>query len=215
MSCGISLKGALGDGMQRYVDWVNDLNTPEKVSRERFVESPVVQPTVVTAKSLFEGGGYLRNGFAEDYDLWLRLLEHGARFGKVPDRLYEWQDRLTRSDPRFDHKMMLALKADALSRLPKIRENGVAISGAGPIGKVLGRELISRGIEVRGYFEVSPKRIGSTCQRAPIVGPEELGRRWRDASLLAAVGVGGGRFEVRKLAEQAGFEEGRDFWWCC
>jgi hypothetical protein len=171
------------------------------------------------AKSLFEEvGGYLRNGFAEDYDLWLRLLQYGARFGKVPELLYDWRDRpdrLTRSDPRFNHKMMLALKADALARLPEIKAKGVAISGAGPIGKVLGRELIARGIEVRGYFEVSPKRIGSTCQGAPIAGPEEFGKRWRDAILLAAVGVGGGRFKVRKLAKEAGFEEGKDFWCCC
>jgi len=218
-SCGISLKGALGDGMQRYVDWVNGLDNPKKVSRERFVESPVVQPTVVMAKCLFEEvGGYFRNGFAEDYDLWLRLLELGARFGKVPELLYDWYDRpdrLTRSDPRFDHKMMLALKADALARLPEIQENGVVISGAGPIGKVLGRELISRGIAVWGYFEVSPKRIGSTCQGAPIAGPWEFGRRWRDAILLAAVGVGGGRMIVRKLANEAGFKEGSDFWCCC
>ena len=218
-SCGISLKEAMGDGMHRYVDWVNGLDTPEKVSRERFVESPVVQPTVMMTKSLFEKvGGYLRNGFAEDYDLWLRLLEHGARFGKLPDLLYDWYDRpgrLTRSDPRFDHRMMLTLKADALARLPEIKKKGVVISGAGPIGKVLGRELISRGINVRGYFEVSPKRIGSTCQGAPIAGAEELGRRWRDSILLAAVGAGGGRFEVRKLANEVGFREGRDFWCCC
>lgn len=218
-SCGISLKGALGDGMHRYVDWVNGLDTPEKVSRERFVESPVVQPTVVMAKDLFlEVGGYLRNGFAEDYDLWLRLLRHGARFGKVSELLYDWHDRadrLTRSDTRFDHKMMLALKADALSRLLKVWERGVVISGAGPIGKVLGRELISRGVTVRGYFEVSPKRIGSICQGAPIAGADEFGTRWRDAVLLAAVGVGGGRFQVRAMAEGAGYREGEDFWCCC
>ena len=77
-SCGISLVGALGDGMQRYVDWVNGLDCPESVSRERFIESPVVQPTVMMSKALFlESGGYLQNGFAEDYDLWLRLLERG------------------------------------------------------------------------------------------------------------------------------------------
>ena len=218
-SCGISLMGALGDGMHLYVDWVNGLDTPEKVLRERFVESPVVQPTVVMARSLFlEVGGYLRNGFAEDYDLWLRLLERGTRFGKVSELLYDWYDRpdrLTRSDPRFDHKMMLALKANALSRLPEISKNGVVISGAGPIGKVLGRELISRGIEVQGYFEVSPKRIGSTCQGAPIVGLEEFGQRWQDAVLLAGVGVDGGRLKVRKLANEAGLAEGTDFWCCC
>lgn len=219
VSCGISLKAAMGDGMHRYVDWVNGLDTPEKVSRERFVESPVVQPSVMMTKSLFEEvGGYLRNGFAEDYDLWLRLLEHSARFGKVPDLLYDWYDRpgrLTRSDPRFDHKTMLTLKADALARLPEIQKKGVVISGAGPTGKVLGRELILRGINVRGYFEVSPKRIGRTCQGAPIASAEEFGRRWRDSILLAAVGAGGGRFEVRKLANEVGFREGKDFWCCC
>jgi glycosyltransferase involved in cell wall biosynthesis len=219
VSCGISLKGAMGDGMHRYVDWVNSLDTPDKVLRERFVESPVVQPTVIMTKNLFEkAGGYLRNGFAEDYDLWLRLLERGARFGKIPDLLYDWYDRpdrLTRSDPRFDQKTMLALKADALARLLEIREKGVVISGAGPIGKVLGRELISRRINVRGYFEVSPKRIGSTCQGVPIAGPEEFGRRWRDSILLAAVGAGGGRLKIRMLANEAGFSEGRDFWCCC
>ena len=218
-SCGIALCGALGDGMQRYVDWVNDLDSAERVSRERFVESPVVQPTVMLAKSLFlEVGGYLRNGLAEDYDLWLRLLEAGARFGKVPEKLYQWHDRndrLTRSDPRFGQKKMLELKAEALSRLPEVAARGVVISGAGPIGKVLGRELIARGIKILGFFEVNPKRIGSTCQGAPIVGTEEFGKRWRGAVLLGAVGIAGGREKVRELAEGAGYREGVDFWCCC
>jgi len=218
-SCGISLEGALGEGMRRYVDWVNGLDSPERVSQERFIESPVVQPTVIMSKKLFlESGGYLRNGFAEDYDLWLRLLEHGARFGKVPGKLYQWRDRagrLTRSDPRFGQKKMLELKADALSRLDRVRENGVAISGAGPIGKVLARELLQRGIRVHGFFEVSPKRVGSICRGAPVAGLDEFGTRWREAVLLSAVGVPGGREKVRAVAEAAGYQEGRDFWCCC
>ena len=219
VSCGIELIGGLGDGMYRYVDWVNDLDSPEKVSQERFVESPVVQPTVMMSKELLlSAGGYLRNGFAEDYDLWLRLLEKGARFGKVPEKLYQWHDRgdrLTRSDPRFGQKKMLELKAHALSRMPLIQNEGVAISGAGPIGKVLGRELIARGIKVHGYFEVNPKRVGSSCQGAPIVGPEEFGKKWRGATLLSAVGVVGGRDKVRALAQRERYREGVDFWCCC
>ncbi len=219
VSCGIELVGGLGDGMQRYVDWVNDLDSPEKVARERFVESPVVQPTVMMSKELLLSvGGYLRNGFAEDYDLWLRLLATGARFGKVSDQLYRWhdrRDRLTRSDPRFGQKKMLALKADALSRMGRIREEGVAISGAGPIGKVLGRELIARGIKVHGFFEVNPKRVGNTCQGAPIAGTEEFGKKWREATLLSAVGVSGGREKVRALAKREKYREGVDFWCCC
>ncbi len=219
VSCGISLCGALGDGMQRYVDWVNRLDTPEKVARERFVESPVVQPTVVMAKSLFQkAGGYLRNGHAEDYDLWLRLLGRGVRFGKVPELLYHWYDRkerLTRSDPRFGQKRMLALKARALSELSRVQEQGVVLAGAGPIGRVLGRELKRNGIGLHGYFEVNPKRIGRECQGAPIAGPNGLGKRWRKAVLLGAVGVGDGRDRVRALAAGTGYQEGLDFWSCC
>jgi glycosyltransferase involved in cell wall biosynthesis len=219
VSCGIELKHGLGGGMQRYVDWVNDLTNPEAVSRERFVESPVVQPTVMMSREVFSNaGGYRENGFAEDYDLWLRLLERGERFGKVCENLYQWHDRadrLTRSDPRFEHKKMLGLKADALSRLPEVRARGVALMGAGPIGKVLGRELIAGGITVHGYFEVNRKRIGSTCQGTPIVGQQEFGLRWRDAILLSAVGVAGGREAVRALASGEGYREGTDFWCCC
>lgn len=218
-SCRITLRGALGDGMQRYVDWVNGLDRPECVAQQRFVESPVVQPTVVMAKSLFlEAGGYRRNGFAEDYDLWLRLLEGGARFGKVREALYQWYDRaerLTRSDPRFAHQTMLTLKAEALSRLPAVVARGVAIAGAGPTGKRLGRALKERGIRVRGFFEANPKQIGGRCQGRPVAGPEEFGHRWRRAVLLGAVGSPGGREKVRNLAREAGYHEGVDFWPCC
>ena len=219
VSCGISLKGALGDGMQRYVDWVNGLDDAGKVSLARFIESPVVQPTVMLSKELFlEAGGYRRNGFAEDYDLWLRLLAREARFGKVKEELYDWydrNDRLTRSDARFGRKKMLALKALALSVLPEVRECGVAIAGAGPTGKVLGRELKRLGINLHGYFEVSPKQIGGQCQGVPVAGPEDFGGRWREAVLLGAVGTGGGRETVRAMALAAHYREGRDFWSCC
>lgn len=215
-TCEIELVGALGDGMQRYVDWVNELDDPAK---ERFVESPVVQPTVMMSKELFlKAGGYLENGFAEDYDLWLRLLGMGARFGRVSEKLYRWHDRtdrLTRSDPRFSQQKMLALKAARIADLPDVREKGVAIAGAGPIGKVLARELLSCGIEVHGFFEVSPKRIGSICQGKPIVSDQELGGRWNSAILLSAVGVAGGREKVRAVAESAGYREGENFWCCC
>jgi len=215
-TCEIELVGALGEGMQRYVDWVNELEDP---ARERFVESPVVQPTVMMSKERFlEAGGYLDNGFAEDYDLWLRLLAMGARFGRVSEKLYRWHDRndrLTRSDPRFGQKQMIALKAAHLTNLPDIAERGVVIAGAGPIGKVLARELLSRGVAVHGFFEVSPKRIGSTCQGRPIVSDQNLGLRWQAAVLLSAVGVSGGREKVRVVAEGAGYREGVNFWCCC
>jgi len=205
--------------MQRYVDWVNGLTTPEDVFRERFIESPVVQPTVIMAKETFlEAGGYHDDGYAEDYHLWLRLAGTGMRYRKVSEKLYQWHDRagrLTRTHERYDQKKMIHLKALALATEPRVRKYGVVISGAGPIGRALCRELIVLEVEVHGFFEVSPKRVGSVCQGKPIAGIGEFGTRWREAVLLSAVGVAGAREGVRAIAVAADYREGFDFFCCC
>ncbi|MGC6427147.1 MAG: glycosyltransferase [Akkermansiaceae bacterium] len=219
VSCGIELVHALGEGMQRYVDWVNQLTDPERLARERFVESPVVQPTVMMSRETLVGaGGYWDDGFAEDYSLWLRLLAQGKCFGKVKDQLYSWRDheeRLTRMDGRFSHKKMLVLKAQAISGMEAVSDRGVAICGSGPIAKILARELLAREVKVHGFFDIDPKRIGSTCQGKPIVSHDEFGSRWREAVQLAAVGTPGGREAIRQAAQRLGFQEGDDFWCCC
>jgi hypothetical protein len=68
---------------------------------------------------------------------------------------------------------------------------------------------------VRGFFDVHPRRIGETIHGAEVAGLDQFGRRWRDAVLLSAVGVPGGREEVAGLAEKAGYVEGGDFWAVC
>jgi len=218
-SCGIELVGALGKGMQRYVDWVNGLGDAERVSRERFVESPVVQPTVMMAKStLIEAGAYRDDGLAEDYSLWLRLLHQGKRFAKVSERLYQWKDgptRLTRTHPRYGQREMLILKGRALAEMEEVKGRGIAIAGAGPNGKVIASELLACGITLHGFFEINSKRVGGVCRDRPVVGYSEFGKRWREAILLSAVGSPGGREKVRQKALEEGYEEGADFWCCC
>jgi len=219
VSCGVRLMAAQGEGMRRYVAWVNSLRTPEDVARERFVECPVIQPTVMMRReALTLAGGYHATNWAEDHDLWLRMLERGVRFGKVDDVLLDWRDgpeRLTRSHAMYGEDQVWRMKAHHLARLDPVRERGVAICGAGPIGKRLRRLLTDEGVAVRGFFEVHPRRIGGTIGGVPVAGPDVFGTHWRDAVLLSAVGIGGGRDRVRELARSAGYLEGRDFWCCC
>lgn len=219
VSCGVRLIDAQGEGMQRYVDWVNGLRSPDDVARERFVECPVIQPTVVMRRAALEdAGGYCDTTWAEDHDLWLRMLCRGVRFGKVDEVLLDWRDgarRLTRSHAMYGEDRVWRMKAHHLAHLEHVRDRGVAICGGGPIGKRLRRLLIGCGVEVRGYFEVNPRKIGGRIGGVPVAGPEEFGTRWRDAVLLSAVGVPGGRDRVRGLALSAGYVEGVDFWCCC
>lgn len=217
--CGVRLIEACGEGMARYVDWVNGLVGPEEISRARFVESPIVNPaTLLRRESLERAGGYRDVRWAEDHDLWLRMLEEGARFVRVPEVLLDWRDspsRLTRWDPRYGEEARMAMRCHYLARLPGVAAGGVAIAGAGPIGKGLARGLREVGVEVRGFFEVNPRRIGERIHGLPVAGSGEMGHRWRESVLLGAVGVPGGRERVRCLAEETGRREGEDFWSVC
>lgn len=215
----VELIEPLGDGMIRYVEWVNALGSHEAIANARFIENPVIHPTVLMRRDVLDAaGGYRDVPWAEDHDLWLRMLQHGARFAKVPERLLKWRDskgRLTRSDSRYGEKARQRMRAHYLATIPEISERGVVVAGAGPIGKSLVRELLTLGIKVHGFFDVHPRRLGEVIHGAEVVGLEEFGRCWRDAVMLSAVGLAGVREEIRGLAAAAGYEEGRDLWCVC
>lgn len=215
----VTVLDALGDGLTRYVGWANSLTDHDSISRGRFIESPVVNPSAMIRRETFERvGGHHDPEWAEDHDLWLRLLEAGARFAKVPEPLLAWRDsstRLTRTHPRYGDAARCRMRAHFLARLPGVRERGVAIAGAGPIGKTLARELRKLDVDVRGFFEVHPRRVGERIHGAEVADNASLGLRWREAVLLGAVGVPGGRTLVKELAESRGFREGEDFWSVC
>lgn len=208
-----------GEGMLRYVDWVNALTTPEDVARERFVECPLIQPSLMVRRTSFRKvDGYREVSWAEDHDLFLRMLENGMRFGKADDLVLSWRDspgRLTRTHSAYAEDEVWKMKAHHLAQLESVQGGRVAICGAGPIGKRLARLLRKEGVEVQGFFEVNPRRVGEMIGGVPVAGPDEFGKRWREATLLSAVGVPGGRERVREAAASEGYHEGQDFWCCC
>ena len=215
----VRLLNPVGEGMQRYVDWVNSLKNAEDIARGRFVECPVIQPSMMVRRAaLDEVSGYRRCEWAEDHDLFLRMLRRKMLIGKVDDLVLSWRDglgRLTRRHPSYAEEQVWRMKAHHLSLEESVAERGVAICGAGPIGKRLARLLQVQGVQVNGFFEVNPRRVGERISGAEVAGPAEFGKRWRDSTLIGAVGIPGGRETVRKLAVDQGYQEGENFWCCC
>jgi glycosyltransferase involved in cell wall biosynthesis len=63
------------------------------IKRQLFSRNPLCHGSVVMAKAaVVAAGGYQDVGPIEDYELWGRLFEHGARFASVPEALYRWRD---------------------------------------------------------------------------------------------------------------------------
>ena len=202
-------------GYAAYEEWLNSLRTPEDISRERFVDSPIANPSMMIRRSVLEKfNGYLNQPWAEDYDLWLRMLGGGERIGKVDQLLLDWYDsgsRITRNHERYSQNSFLRAKAHYLARHPMVAEQGVSICGAGPIGKRLARFLLEEASEVRAFFEVNEKRIGETIHGIPVLDGNLSFGDAIGSVLIGAVGVPGGRDKIRALANDAAFVEGVDF----
>jgi glycosyltransferase involved in cell wall biosynthesis len=201
-------------GYRRYQHWINALTQPDAIARERFIESPLPHPSVVMRRDAFDAvGGYRDAGWAEDYDLWLRLIEADHRLGKVPEILLGWTDgaeRLSRRDDRYSLANFQRAKAHFLARLPRARDHGVVLWGAGPIGKRMARLLKRESAHVHRFIEVNPRKIGVTIAGVPVIDVDSE-RADDDALHLAAVGQPGRRGEIRRCAAALNLIEGDDF----
>ena len=82
----------LTDGSREYETWINGLASAEDVSRDAFIECPVVHPTLFARRDRLAALGYRDRGWAEDYDLVLRMLIGGERIGVLPRRRLVWRD---------------------------------------------------------------------------------------------------------------------------
>jgi glycosyltransferase involved in cell wall biosynthesis len=201
----------LTPGLARLQEWLDSVVTADECERARFIEAPLVHPsTTFRRAALDEVGGWREAGWAEDWDLLLRLAERGWRIAKVPRVLLHWRDseqRLTRTGAAYAQEQMVLLRAHHLARGP-LRGRPFDIWGAGPTGKRLARALEEHGLRPRRFLDVDPsKRIA----RGLAVEPPEALHAPGSALVLCAVGAAGAREEIRCLLVQRGFREGGDF----
>ena len=194
----------LGQGYRLYEAWLNELLTHEDIERELFVESPLAHPSVMARRQVLAGlGGYHDRSWPEDYDLWLRAAARGLRFGKVDAVLLHWRDypeRTSRRDARYSQGAFLRCKAHYLARGPLAGRTAVAIWGAGPIGRRLGRSLRAEGVPIAAYVDIDPRKIGRCRGGVPVRSPDEL-HRLRPDFVVAAVGSRGARAPLHKAPQ--------------
>ncbi len=204
---------SLGPGWRRYQGWLNGLTTPEDHAREVFVESPLAHPSVLMrAEALSAVGGYRETEWAEDYDLWLRLLEAGWDLAKVDAVLLAWRqtpDRLSLTSPRYHPRAFLAARAHYLARHRVLAGGETAIWGAGRTGRRLARLLTAGGVHVTRFYEVDRRKIGGRTLGSPVHSWTELEPAGR-APLVVAVGAPGARSLIRPETRSRGYREGVD-----
>ncbi len=204
----------LRDGARRYETWLNGAATPAEVAREVFVECPLAHPTFfLRADAVETVGGYLDPGWPEDYDLVLRLWGAGLGLANVGRVLLHWREgkgRLSRTHRAYAADAFVACKVHHLRGTLLRGGKGVAVWGAGPVGKAFSRAFLAVGTPVAAFVEVDPRKIGQEIHGAPVVDTPG-GLALQGVLHLAAVGRPGGRETLRRVLREGGLEELRDF----
>ncbi|HCN29563.1 MAG TPA: glycosyl transferase family 2 [Verrucomicrobiales bacterium] len=216
VSCRVSYQGA-GAGYAEHVEWINALGTHEEMSLRRFVEAPVAHPSVMFRRELVDKhGGYRDGPFPEDYELWLRWLEAGARFEKLSESLLVWNDppqRLSRTDPRYSVAAFYEIKTASLARWLRAQApegRALWLWGAGRVTRRRFDALERQGIRLAGFIDVDPAKRGSHRDGRPVRMADELPER-EGSFILAGVAARGARGQIHAHLAVRGWREGADF----
>jgi glycosyltransferase involved in cell wall biosynthesis len=210
-----------GRGMERHIAWLATMLDHDDIAAMRFVDAPVAHPAVAYRRdAVLPFGPYRHGDFAEDHDLWLRLIASGHRFGVIPEPLVTWRDRpgrLTRSDVRYRDDRRKRLVHEHLVAGPVGEGRPLLVWGAGVYGRrhVRGLRAVAEmhgiRLQFRAFIDIDPQKIGRVLQGdVPVVGPETLGPP--DGSLLlVAVAAAGARALIEDELRERGWQREHDY----
>ncbi len=182
-----------GAGMLRWARWHDTLITHERMADEALIDSPLAHGTaMMRAWWLARVGGWRERGWAEDLDLWLRLLAAGARFAKLPQTLYGWRQHArssTRCDPRYASERFRDLREHFLLRTLLRRRPHITLVGVGATAAAWAERLAAHR-RVTRVTAGRPSAPAIARMEPPVVlvfGAAPARERWRYP--LAACGM--------------------------
>ncbi len=203
----------LRSGFQRYVTWLDHLDSAESVARERFIECPILHPTVVWRRSTLDRHPYRDTEWPEDYDLVLRIVESGEQLANLPERLHFWRIHSGKSsltESRYSYEQFARCKAHYLARGPLRQHHRYVLWGYGSTGRRLCRALQQEGKHPCAIVDVHPRRLGTVIKGAPVVPPDAI-PRLPPAPLLVSVANLAARAAIRKYLFHLNWQEARDW----
>jgi len=217
VGCQVRIVTSTGDAakkMARYQRWINDDTlSSEEINALRFVEFPLVNPTILACREYFELG-FRENDLPEDYDLMLRAAAHGMRFGKTPEVLFNWTDhdkRLTRSSKRYSFAAFTRCRQQHLIAGPLKGITEVDLWGVGRTGKPWLRWLQDQGITVRRAYDINERKVGEQIHGVEIVHPNQMTSA-DSTPLIIAVGASGARQLILPHIQKRGYLPGSNAW---
>lgn len=201
------------NGFERFVNWANSFHTPDEIEINRFVEIPIINPTILFRRVLFEKyDGCADGDFPEDYEMQLRYLKAGVKMAKLNEQLLEWHDystRLTRTDDRYSTDAFFKIKAKYFKKWSEINNPfhpNIWVWGAGRKTRQRAKLLENEGLIIDGFIDVVKAKTTqkTTLHYTEIPKPGEI-------FIVPMVTNYGASEQIKEFLLKANYTQGDDF----
>lgn len=199
-------------GMAGFVQWQNAILSPEAHGVKRFVDAPLAHPTAMFRRELVDRhGAYATGPVPEDHELWLRWMDAGVQFAKLPEELLVWNDharRLSRTHANYSVEAFFITKAHWLGRWLARTLNGrpVIAMGTSTLCQRRAQLLVDQGIAVHAFTDVKPRTVPADRfiihDRLPPPG---------EAFIVSFISQRGAGDRIAAYLRDRGLVEGTDF----
>ncbi|MFW6095692.1 MAG: glycosyltransferase family 2 protein [Bacteroidota bacterium] len=201
------------DGLKHYVDWTNNVISYKDICVNRFIDSPIINPTAMWRKETGKKFGLYRHGnFPEDYEMWLRWLYQGVRIEKIPHIVLDWHDsdsRLTRTHPSYSDEAFYRIKTQYL--VLWLKQNNqfhphVTVWGASKISRKRAEMLENDSITIDNFIDIKKTRQidSSVLFYKDIPPPGKI-------FILVYVRQWDAKRKIKQYLESLGYSEGKNY----
>ena len=143
-------ENGVGDGYQKYADWLNGLTVAGDNFSEIYKECVVPSPCWMCFKNdLIKCRAFQDEIYPEDYDLVFRWREAGFKMIPSEKILHRWRDRpdrTSRTDKKYLDNSYLQLKLNWFVKTDYDQVRPLVLWGAGKKGKRIARMLNEKNI---------------------------------------------------------------------
>ncbi len=205
----------LGNGYQRYANWLNTLTTSSKNYEDIYQECVIPSPCwMVYRTDLDHCGGFLPDRYPEDYDLCFRFYEAGLKVIGVSQELHHWRDhsvRASRTDAHYADNRFMDLKVHYFLKLEYTEGDTIVLIGAGKKGKQIARKFLEAGVAFC-WVSNNINKIGKDIYGVRIETLESVLLKKRLKVLVAVTGPSD-KEELQGELTAMGFIKGLHYWW--
>ena len=207
----------LGDGYQKYEQWLNGLAKNASNFSEIYKECVIPSPAwMIHREDLDRCGAFAPDLYPEDYDLVFRFYKNGLKVVACSELVHLWRDhpgRSSRNDPNYANQQYFELKLPYFLELDHNPKQELVLWGAGKKGKQIARMLSEQLIDFQWICNTESK--WGTVVYGQKLRPVKILDQLTDPQIIIAVAGPDDQKEILDIVEKRNWIKGKNYYFFC